>query len=55
VHGEVVRRDFMDTTPPMRTDSLRLTRAVIQDKHRGELIRDTSEEGWTTALLKIPG
>jgi DNA-binding response OmpR family regulator len=55
VHGEVVRRDFMDTTPPMRTDSLRLTRSVIQDKHRGELIRDTSKEGWTTVLLKIPG
>jgi DNA-binding response OmpR family regulator len=55
VHGEVVRRDFVDTTPPMRSDSLRLTRSVIEDKHRGELIRDTSEEGWTTALLKIPG
>jgi two-component system NtrC family sensor kinase len=54
VHGEVVRRDFMDTTPPTRIDSLRITRAVIQDKHRGELTRDTSQEGWTTAVLKIP-
>jgi hypothetical protein len=44
----------MDTTPPMRIDSLRITRAMIQDKHRGELTQDTSPDGWATAVLKIP-
>jgi DNA-binding response OmpR family regulator len=54
VRGELARNDRNESAPPMRTDSLRLTRAVIQDKHRGELIRETGEDGWSTAMIKIP-
>jgi two-component system NtrC family sensor kinase len=55
VHGEVLRRGRFDTAPPLQADALRLTRAVIQDKHRGELTRETGEDGYTTAVIKIPG
>jgi two-component system NtrC family sensor kinase len=55
VHGEVLRRARSDTAPPMQADALRLTRAVIQDKHRGELTRETGEDGFTTSVIKIPG
>jgi hypothetical protein len=54
VRGELARNQRNESTPPMRSDSLRLTRAVIQDKHRGELTREISEDGWSTAMIKVP-
>ena len=54
VRGEVLRRGRFDTAPPLQVDALRLTQAVIQDKHRGELTREVGDDGFTTAVIKVP-
>jgi signal transduction histidine kinase len=53
VHGQVVRTR-RETTPPATGDALRLTRAVIQDKHRGDLTTEIGDDGWRTATIRIP-
>jgi two-component system, NtrC family, sensor kinase len=36
------------------SESLRIARAVIEERHHGELTRVMSDDGWTTAIIKLP-
>ena len=54
VHGQVMRTIARQTVPPASDDALRLTRAVIEDKHRGDLTHEIGDDGWNTAVIRIP-
>ena len=54
VHGQVLRTTARTSIPPAGGDALRLTRAVIEDKHRGDLTQEVGDDGWNTAVIRIP-